>query len=285
MQVLGWLLVVAAIIAAYVFYRRSAAPGRPGAQAQSSDRSVALGAAFVAVALAFWLFLAAPPSLAKLKPTYAEDFSTDPTQRGWVFNNAGQVGWDQQGQRLLAKMKVGEGWWGVVPVDWDGDLFKAEWDITVLKRDTGPTDQDPGAVAAVGMFDGSLSNIDDTDHVGGSSILAVFGDRVRLRVSDINLLPKSASGTQPVEIGKPYHVILTYDRRENTATLQVNEKEGGKVIAALAIEDLRDLSSSIDWFGVSMKGFSRNKDKTPRGAAKAGFFVDAAIDNVVYAQP
>ena len=34
-----------------------------------------------------------------------------------------------------------------------------------------------------------------------------------------------------------------------------------------------------------MKGFSRNKDKTPRGATKAGFFVDAAIDNLVYTQP
>src|SRR5258707_1168479 len=82
---------------------------------------------------------------------------------------------------------------------------------TVLRRDAGPERTDPGAVAAVGMFDGSLSNIDDTDHVGGSSIIAVFGDRVRLRVSDVNLLPKSALSPATVEIGKPYHAVLSYD--------------------------------------------------------------------------
>ena len=50
-------------------------------------------------------------------------------------------------------MKVGEGWWGVLPVDWDGDAFRAQWDITIQKRDTGPKKEDPGAVAAVGKLD------------------------------------------------------------------------------------------------------------------------------------
>jgi len=266
--------------------------GTAPAAAPPPDRAIALAAAIVAVGLATYLFSAAPPSVASLKPIYAEDFASDPKR--WVFNNPGQVGWDQQGQRLLAKMKVGEGWYGVVPVDWNGDAFRAEWDITILKRDVDP-DFDPkrdagkdntlpGAVAAVGMFDGSISNIDDTDHVGGGSIMAAFGDTVRLRVSDVNQLVKSATGGK-VEVGKPYHCVLTYDRSGNTATLNVAEKEGNRTIADLKLEDLRDLSSSIGWFGVSMKGFSRNKTKTARGATTAGLFIDAAIDNVSYAQP
>ena len=88
-----------------------------------------------------------------------------------------------------------------------------------------------------------------------------------------------------VEIGKPYRCTLTYDRHENIATLKVVEKGATRSIADLRIEDLRDLNSSIAWFGVSMKGFSRNKGKTARGATTAGLFIDAAIDDVSYAQP
>ncbi len=294
MSVLGWMIVVAAAITALIYYRRSTAPPPAGAHPEGPpNRAIALGAALVAVALALYLLNAAPPSVAELKPTYQTDFSHDPTPP-WAFNNPGQVAWDPKGQQLLAKMKVGEGWWGVMPVDWSGDAFRAEWDITLLRRDAGPKPTDPGTVAAVGMFDGSLSNIDDTDHVGGSSIIAAFAEKVRLRVSDINLLVKSATGapgepagnfSNKVEIGKPYHAVLTYDRRTNTAALRVTEKQTGQPIANLKAEDLRDLSSSINWFGVSMRGFSRNKDVQLRGHDKKGLFIDAAIDNVVYAQP
>jgi len=284
MSVLGWLIVIAAAISALVFYRRSTVPPVGGAT-PPPNRAIALASALVALIMAVYLLNAAPPSVADLKPTYQTDFSRDPTPP-WVFNNPGQVAWDAKNQRLLAKMKVGEGWYGVMPVDWNGgDEFRAEWDITLLRRDAGPGPTDPGAVAAVGMFDSSISNIDDTDHVGGSSILAVFGDTVRLRVSDVNLLPKSDIGNKPVQIGKTYHAVLVYDRRANTASLDVTEKQSGASMAHLKVEDLRDLSSSINWFGVSMRGFSRNKDVKLPGHAKAGLFVDAAIDNVVYAQP
>jgi len=288
MSILGWLIVAAAAVAAFVFYRRSTAPVRQGVT-PPPNRAIALASALVAVGLATWLMNAATPSVADLKPSYTQDFSAEP--KHWVFNVPSQVGWDPQGKQLLAKMKVGEGWWGVVPVDWNaegGDVFRGQWDITILKRDAGPNPKngDPGAVAAVGMFDNTISNIDDTDHVGGSSILAVFGDTVRLRVSDVNLLVKPATGlTSSVKIGKTYHADLAYDRHLNTATLKVVEKNGGKPVADLRVEDLRDLSSSINWFGVSMKGFSRNKDVQLPGVAKKGLFIDAAIDNIVYAQP
>jgi hypothetical protein len=284
MTILGWLIVVAAAITALVFYRRSTV-SPPAPAAAPPNRAIALGAALVAVAVATYLFNAAPPSVADLKPTYQTDFTRDPTPP-WVFNNPGQVGWDAPNHRLLAKMKVGEGWYGVVPVDWNGgDAFRAEWDITVLRRDAGPGPTDPGAVAAVGLFDSSISNIADTDHVGGSSIIAALGDTVRLVVSDINLLPRVDSGTEKLQLGKTYHAILTYDRRANVAALKVTDKQSGALFANLKLEDLRDLSSSINWFGVSMKGFSRNKDVQLPGHAKPGLFIDTAIDNVVYAQP
>jgi hypothetical protein len=285
MQILGWLIVVAAVIIAYVYYRRSTAPVPPSAGSPPPNRAIALGAGIVAVALALYLFTAAPPSIADLKPKIDEKFASDPTERTWHFNVPGQVGWDPQNQRLLAKMKVGEGWYGVAPVDWEGDAFWAEWDITILSRDKDPQGAGPGAVAAVGMYDNTISNIDDTDHVGGSSILAVFGDTVRLRVSDINLLVKSDVGKTALQTGKTYHARLAYDRRASTAWLQVTEKDSGAKVADLKIEDLRDLSASIEWFGVSMKGFNRNKTKRVPGRDKDGLFIDAAIDNVVYAQP
>src|SRR5581483_6690974 len=89
MQVLGWLVVIAAVITAYVFYRRSTVPAAPGTPAPP-NRAVALGAAVIAVVLALMLFNAAPPSVAQLKPVYTEDFSQDPT-RHWYFNVPSQV--------------------------------------------------------------------------------------------------------------------------------------------------------------------------------------------------
>src|SRR5215813_8546703 len=118
MSILGWFLVVAAAISAFVFFRRSSEPAREGVT-PPPNRAIALGSAIVAVGLAVWLINAAPPSVADLKPKLTEDFSTEPKR--WVFNVPSQVGWDPKGQQLRAKMKVGEGWWGVVPVDWDGD--------------------------------------------------------------------------------------------------------------------------------------------------------------------
>jgi hypothetical protein len=284
MSILGWLIVVAAAITAMVFYRRSTV-SPPAPSTAPPNRAIALGAAIVAVALATYLFNAAPPSVADLKPTYQTDFSRDPTPP-WVFNVPAQVGWDAPNHRLLAKMKVGEGWYGVMPVDWNGgDAFRAEWDITILRRDAGPLPTDPGAVGAVGLFDPSISNISDTDHIGGSSIIAAFGDTVRLLVSDVNLLPQSDSGTEKIQLGKTYHSVLTYDRRSNAATLRVTDRQSGAPFANLKVEDLRDLSSSINWFGVSMKGLSRNKDVQLPGHAKKGLFIDAAITNVIYAQP
>jgi hypothetical protein len=285
MSILGWFIVAAAAIAALVFYRRSTVP--PASDTTPPpNRAIALASAFVAVALALYLMNAAPPSVANLKPIYQTDFSSNPTPP-WVFNSPGQINWDPQGKRVLAKMKVGEGWYGVMPVDWNGgDEFRAEWDLTILRRDGGPGPSDPGAVAAVGMFDQSLVNIDDTDHVGGSSIVAVFGDKVRLRVSDINLLVKSDTvGSGKVQIGTPYHAVLAYDRSANTATLRVTDKQTGHPLADLRVEDLRDLSSSINWFGVTMRGFNENKDVQLPGHEKKGLFVDAAITNVLYAQP
>src|SRR5688572_15117043 len=110
MQILGWLIVVAAVITAFVYYRRSTAPAPASAASPPPNRAIALGAAVVAVVLALYLFSAAPPSVADLQPTLREEFSSDPVERSWWFNVPAQVGWDQQNQRLLAKMKVGEGW-------------------------------------------------------------------------------------------------------------------------------------------------------------------------------
>src|SRR5437763_16641832 len=120
MSIFGWLIVIAAVITAYVFYRRSTATPAAGTTPASAapDRAIALAAAIVAVGLATYLFAAAPPSAAELKPTYTETFSAEPKR--WVFNNSGQVGWDQKEGRLLAKRKVGEGWYGVLTVAWTG---------------------------------------------------------------------------------------------------------------------------------------------------------------------
>src|SRR5438132_14277465 len=82
MSILGWLIVAAAVITAFVFDRRSTVPAREGA-APPPNRAIALASAIVAVGLAAWLLAAAPPSVADLKPTRVDTFATAPTR--WLF--------------------------------------------------------------------------------------------------------------------------------------------------------------------------------------------------------
>src|SRR5205823_6147143 len=86
MSILGWLIVAAAVVTAFVFYRRSTVPAGEGA-APPPHRAIALASAIVAVGLAAWLLAAAPPSVADLKPSLVETFDTEP--KLWVFNNPG----------------------------------------------------------------------------------------------------------------------------------------------------------------------------------------------------
>jgi hypothetical protein len=162
-------------------------------------------------------------------------------------------------------------------VDWDADAFRAEWDITV-------TSLPVKSVIAVGLCDAAVANIDDTDHVGGSTIQAVFApDDIRLRAADTNLLARSDSmglrgeAKVPPQMGTTYHCVLGYEDVTDTATLQVFEQGSQAPLLSLQVPDLRDFSPNMSWLAITVNGYNKLKAEKPTS--------EAYLDNVKFYKP
>jgi hypothetical protein len=255
----------------------------------------AIGAALVGV-----LFLAVG---SQARPTLRLvgdwDFSKNPDS--WLMaGGPDHVKWDEATGRLFTRLEVGSGRRACVPVDWDADAFRAEWDLTIVSLP-------PKSVIAVGLCDGAVANIDDTDHVAGSTIQATFApEDIRLRAADTNLLAKSDSMALrglprvPPQVGKTYHCVLAYEDVTDTATLQVYEagsqtsvfqasqpadaagSEPGRPGIArpsdrLQVEDLRDFSPNMSWLAITVNGYNKLKAEKPTA--------EAYLDNVKFYKP
>jgi hypothetical protein len=299
MTKVGWLAILVAAGLGYWWLKlreqNGGAARRPEEVARM--RRSLLGA--IGVALLGVLFLAVG---SQARPTLrlAGEWSFDRNPDDWLIaGGPDNVRWDESSGRLYAKLEVGSGRRACVPVDWNADAFRAEWDLTIVSLP-------PKSVIAVGLCDGAVANIDDTDHVAGSTIQAIFApDDIRLRAADTNLLTKSDSmglrglPKAPPQVGKTYRCVLTYVDVTNTATLEVFEEGSqtplfqmpqqvdrqdqaldpgsSKPSGRLQVEDLRDFSPNMSWFAITVNGYNKQKAEKPTA--------EAYLDNVKFFKP
>jgi hypothetical protein len=281
---LGWLALLAAAALGYWYARQRTEGGatrRPEEIAQERSRLVS---AIVVGVVGLLLLAIGSQARPTLKLTYATDFQKDPQ---WLkVGGDDRVGWDASSGRYHAKLEVGSGHYACVPVDWDANAFRAEWDMTVTALPEKPVGAAKAmSVIAVGLCDGSISNIEDTDHVGGSTIQATFTpDDIHLRTSDTNLIVRSDSmklrGAREgvkVEMGKTYHCVLGYEDATDTAALQVSEAGSTSPLVSLQVPDLRDFSPNVSYLSITVKGYNRFKPEKQTS--------ECYIDNVRFYQP
>lgn len=313
---LGWVLVAAAVWMLISAFRRPVETAeQPASRRQGFNRGYLVGALaslVVGLGLAFW------PSIALARLT-AEDVSRKDM---WVMNPAtsetAPIHWD--GNALVADMEAGSARYAVYPVDWEANRFEAAFDITFTQIDlpgqeipikegdkASPTTRmhkrtnlDMAAVT-VGLMDQNIANIDDRDHVSGSAVEACFSDDIRLRASDANYIVRTSSSTEsgkekidpffkpgepiPVQLNKKYHCVLTYDGRNNQATLAVT---GDQVNIERKLEDLKDFTNSVTWFGISVRGYNRFDKKLDPTKPDNGYVRPTAkfrLENLTYSQP
>ncbi len=310
--VLGWMLVVIAIAVVFSAFRRP--EGAAAAAPQSGpDRTRVITGLIVFVlggGLAAW------PSLALARLTTVELTRQDSWCTNPPISVDGPLRWE--GKALVANLEAGSGRYAVFPVDWEANRFEAEWDVTIthLDRKRDPIQLEVGGVrksvprsdldyasCAVGLMDQNAANIDDRDHVSGSAIEACFSDDVRLRASDANFLVQTSSSTEsgtkdldlefkpspPVQIrvGVKYHCFLTYDGRTHSAALVVKDNTG-QTVASRRLEDLKDFTSSVAWFGVTVRGYNRYDKKLDPKKSDTGYVrprAEVRLENVTYRQP
>ena len=307
---LGCVLLAIALSAFYAGLRRPR-PGEPERTGPDRGR-VATGIVLATLGG----FLTAWPSLAiaNLEPV---DLSSTDT---WVIHPPvaaeSPIRWE--GKALQADLEAGSGRYAVFPVDWSADRFEAEWDIAFSHLDRSGDEilmQTEGrtrphrrskldfASFAVGLMDQNVANVDDRDHVSGSSIQACFSDDIRLRASDANLMVRTASATesgsqeidpdfkpqQPIhiELDERYHCRMVFDIRRHEATLDVTTATG-RPIASRRLDELADFTNSVSWFGVSVRGYNRydkKLDPTRRATGYTRPRASARIENLKYSQP
>jgi hypothetical protein len=280
---LGWLALLAAAALGYWYARQRTEGGatrRPAEIAQ--ERSRLVSAIVVGVVGVLFLVIGSQARPA-LRLTYATDFQKDPQ---WLkVGGDDRLGWDPSSGRYHAKLEVGSSHYACVPVDWDASAFRVEWDMTLTALPEKPVGVARAqSVIAIGLCDGSVSNIEDTDHVGGSSIEATFTpDDVHLRTSDTNLIARSDSNKLrggpgvKLQVGKTYHCVLGYEDATDAATLQVYEAGASTPLVSLAVPDLRDFSPNVSYLAVTVKGYNRFKPEKMTS--------ECYIDNVRFYQP
>jgi hypothetical protein len=274
---IGWLGIVAAAGLGYWWLKlreqNGGAARRPEEVARI--RRPLFGA--VAAAVVGVLFLAVG---SQARPTLrpAGEWSFDRNPDDWLMTGGpDNVKWDEGSGRIYAKLEVGSGRRACVPVDWNADAFRAEWDLTI-------TSLPVKSVVAVGLCDGAVANIDDTDHVGGSTIQACFmPEDIRLRAADTNLLARSDSmglrgeAKVPPQLNQTYHCVLAYEDVTDTATLQVYEEGGQSPLVSLQVPDLRDFSPNMSWLAITVNGYNKFKAEKPTA--------EAYLDNVKFFKP
>nr|AQQ74438.1 hypothetical protein [uncultured bacterium] len=310
---LGWVLILSGVVVLASGLRRPAAPGgEQPAPAGRNRRSLLMG--LFSLVLGGVLAVAPRIALARMKPAELS------RQDRWNFNPAtgpeAPVRWEDGA--LIADLEAGSNRYGVFPVDWNANRFRASWDITFthLDRQNDPltlkdgerTYQQPRsrqdyASVAVGLMDTAVANIDDRDHVAGSAIEACFSDDIRLRASDSNFIVLTSSATESgkkeldlsfkpgtpvtIELNKKYHCELEYNSGSKTATLAVTE-EGGRPVVQRRLEDVKDFTNSVSWFGVSVRGYNRFDKKLDAKKGDNGYVRPRAsvrIENLRYEQP
>jgi hypothetical protein len=284
----GWALLVVAALLIY----RTLRPGQEAA-ARSARRWLSAGGLACVVLGAY---LALVPHLVSAQSRPVDMSHPD----DWIVGGPLEaIRWEDG--RLKAKLVVESESYAAFPVDWRADAFRAAWDMTITHLDLRPEWGERASIA-VGIFDTAAASIDDPDHVGGSALEACFSDDIRLRASDADRLLKTHSSTElsvsprfpqefhpsaPVtlQLNVPYHCLLTYDSVSDAATLTVTQ--GGKRVAQRELKDLREFTTSVAWFGVTVRGF-KHRNKQKEAALKAAYakpYAEVVIENLRYEQP
>ena len=310
---LGWVLLIAALFTLVRAFRRpGGAPVAERARRGPDRRYLAMGAAGIVLGV----LLAMAPRIALARMRSVDLSRVD----NWRFNPAtgpeAPLRWE--GSKLVGTLEVGSAHYAVFPVDWEANRFAARWDITFTQLD--PAEQEiqlkdgdktrmarrgqlERASVAIGLMDQNAANIDDRDHVSGSAIEACFSDDIRLRASDANYLVRTSSSTESgkadidpdfkptapvrVDLNRKYHCALSYDGRSKTADLLVRDESGREVVRR-QLEDLKDFTNSVAWFGVSVRGYNRFNKKLDAKKADNGYARPKGVvrlENMRYRQP
>lgn len=271
---LGWLAILIAAGLGYWWLKLREQNG--GARKPEEVRALyrPLVGAIAASILGVLFLVVGSQARPALRLTHEWTFDRDPE---WLTVGGDRFRWDEATGRFYAKLEVGSGHYAATSVDWNAEAFRVEWEMEIVALP-------PRSVIAFGLCDGSISNIDDTDHVGGSTIQAIFTpEDIRLRAADQNLLTRSDSmglrGEPKVaaEPGKTYRCVLGYERVLNTATLQVSEAGSETPLVRLEVTDLRDFQPNVTWLAITVKGYNRGKEEKPTA--------ECYLDNVRFFQP
>jgi hypothetical protein len=307
---LGWVLVIVAVVLLVSAFRRPEPTSSTGPEPGRPNKPY-LWAGVACLVAGLLMAMSSTIALARLE--------TLPLSRSDNWRSNPPVGPDApirwEGNALLADLEAGSGRYAVYPVDWNADRFEAEWDIIFsqldVKRERDARSgarsvrraRPEAASVAIGLMDQSVSNIDDKDHVGGSALQACFSDDIRLRAADANFIVRTASSDESgkaeidpnfkpgepvrIELNTKYHCRITYDRPSSEAVLVVRDDAGREVVTR-RLEDVKDFTNSVSWFGVSVRGYNRFDKKLDARKAENGYkrpLASVRIENMRYRQP
>lgn len=201
------------------------------------------------VLFAFAILIAFPPAMgadATVERTlYQSDFSSEP---GWTTNSPTRYYWDPTREMYHFLAEGGTNGYSFVPIDYDGDSFVLEYDITILSITKD-------SAAHIGITSSEM-DISRGTYVLSNFEYNKYGRMVALRVIDQNNHLHEATSFyesyckgQPgcdsrfFEENKTYHVTLRYNKPLQNADMKVVEKETGEQLWGYYVDIGQDLFS------------------------------------------
>lgn len=195
------------------------------------------------------IFLAIPPvmgaEVTEKKTLYQSDFSAEP---GWTTNSPTRYYWDPTREMYHFLAEGGTNGYSFVPIDYGGDSFTLEYDITIVSITKD-------SAAHIGITSSEM------DISRGTNVLSNFeynkyGRMVALRVIDQNNhLHEATSFYESYCKGQPgcdsrffdenktYHITLRYNKALQNADMKVVEKETGEQLWGYYVDIGQDLFS------------------------------------------
>ncbi len=182
---------------------------------------------------------------------YETDFSKDP---GWTTNNGSRFYWDSLVQAYYANTVEGANEYSTIPLNWNGDSFRLEFDIKIVSSQWA-------SGISVGLFD------EDRNYSLPSVVDVIYGNsdaglHVGLHAADGVVSKGAPSGVQSVQTGVWYRNVVTWDKSTGVMGLLLTKRDTGEMVGTYSIEGLTSFPTSMNNLGVSWVGHNASSNAT-----------------------
>lgn len=192
---------------------------------------------------------------------YSTDFSSDP---GWTTNNPYTNRWDSERGMFRYFLRDSTNTFVSKKIPYRGESFRMEFDVLPVRTEYQ-------ASFRLGLSDADMY-INEETTIFSEFENSIYGNLLWVRTIDRTNQRREASSyfqsyggpTVTFTDGYPYHVVLTYDRKNQQSGILVSFLENQSILWGYTLDNVRNLGS-MDRIAISTIGDYTNPSSVAEG--------------------